>query len=111
VGSNRLIADGAKLITCAEDILVEYQDEYHHLEKGTVAKEEKKTNSAIEDLIEGYSGDEKALLRAIGLREAHIDDIISESGLESGQVLSLLTIFEISGIVEQKSGKIFKLII
>lgn len=111
VGSNRLIADGAKLITCAEDILEEYKDEYPHLEKGAVIKEEKKTNSAVEDLIEGYNDDEKALLRAIGLKEVHIDDIISESGLESGQVLSLLTIFEISGIVEQKSGKIFKLII
>ena len=89
----------------------EYKDEYPHLEKDTVVKEEKKTNSAIEDLIEGYNDDEKALLRAIGLKEVHIDDIISESGLESGQVLSLLTVFEISGIVEQKSGKIFKLII
>ena len=110
-GTNKLIADGAKLITCAEDILCEYENEYPDMKKQQEVKEEPKIVGAVESLIADYNEDEKALLRAIGLVEKHIDDIISESGLPSAQVLSLLTIFEITGVVEQIPGKFFKLVI
>lgn len=110
VGTNRLIADGAKLITCVEDILVEYMDDF----EGMIPENREdagNTNSAIEDLIEDYSEDEKAILRAIGTGEVHIDKIIHDSGLDSAYVISMLTMFEITGVAEQKPGKIFKLII
>lgn len=113
VGTNRLIADGAKLIVCAEDILEEYRDEYPNLKKEDSCKEKDVSNNdgALENLIADYSDDEKILLRAIGMTERHIDNIIEDSGFESAHALSMLTILEISGVVEQTPGKYFKLII
>ncbi len=111
VGTNRLIADGAKLIVCAEDILEEYRGEYPDLEKKAQESAPEKRNGAFENLISEYSEEDKVLLRAIGMGERHIDDIIEDSGLDSAQVLSMLTILEINGAVEQTPGKYFKLII
>ncbi|MBR5479988.1 MAG: DNA-processing protein DprA [Clostridia bacterium] len=110
VGTNRLIADGAKLITCVDDILVEYIDDFTGMDLERQI-ETNETSSAIEDLIEDYTEDEKAILRAIGTGEVHIDKIIHDSGLDSAYVISMLTMFEITGITEQMPGKIFKLII
>ena len=114
-GTNRLIADGAKLVMCAEDIICEYREAYGHCLNDN--EEIKKNQDDGEDrefaeLLEGC-GDEtqRSVLAAIGRTSSHIDDIVLRSGLDMKEVLPMLTMFEISGIVEQTSGKHFKIVL
>ena len=67
-------------------------------------------NSALEAMLSRYRPEEQNVLRAIGTENKHIDAIITESGVPAPYVLSMLTVFEITGVVEQSAGKYFKLV-
>ena len=67
-------------------------------------------SSALEAMLSRYRPEEQSVLRAIGTECRHVDEIIAESGVPAPYVLSLLTVLEISGVVEQSAGKHFKLI-
>lgn len=117
-GGNRLIADGAKLIMSGEDVVCEYRQMFAQKIKtpdpiARHAEEEqrrKRQNSALEAMLSQYRPEEQNVLRAIGTESRHIDEIIAESGVPAPYVLSMLTVFEITGVVEQSAGKYFKLI-
>ncbi len=114
-GTNRLIADGAKLVASAEDILCEYRQSFAHRIKSMDEKEnsiELKESRELEELLSGCADEtQRAILSAIGNETRHIDEIVAKSNLSAKDVLSMLTFFEISGIVEQSSGKYFKIIL
>lgn len=114
-GTNRLIADGAKLVASADDILCEYRQSFAHRIKNVAEKEnniEKKESADLEELLSGCADEnQRAILSAIGTDTHHIDEIVAKSNLSAKDVLAMLTFFEISGIVEQTSGKYFKIIL
>ncbi|HEX5505665.1 MAG TPA: DNA-processing protein DprA [Thermomicrobiales bacterium] len=87
-GCNALIRDGAKLVTCAEDILVEL-----HLQRRSAQAE---TRRALPE-----NDDERAMLRLLGDGPAHINDLGHASGLPAAQVGSLLLLMELKGLVRQ----------
>ncbi len=95
IGSNRLIQQGAKLVTSAADILDDM---------GLLFAE--KPELAVAPGPE-LAGNEKAVHSAIGDDEAHIDAIIERCGLPSHTVSSTLLALEMKKLVRQLPGSRF----
>lgn len=135
-GSNRLLRDGAMIVTEAWDILMHYESLYPHKlhgrgvreavrfgEKNAETKEtapQKKKEEKIEivepslprlelDGDHGLNNDQIAILRALDGKTMQVDDIIETTQIPTRQVLSALTVLEIEGFVTQHSGKRFVL--
>jgi DNA processing protein len=96
-GSNRLIQQGAKLVTAATDIL----DEMNVLFRETPNLEPSKPRDAA------MTEQEKAVYEAIGDSETPIDAIIAKSRLPTGVVSSSLLALEIKRLVKQLPGQHF----
>ena len=122
VGCNRLIRDGAGLVTDATDILREYEARFPEKLSPKEGREEPKVLgyqarqvpppkpvAPTLDLRKGehsLSDDQIALLRILSDEEPmQVDDLIEESGIPTRRVLSALTILEIENTVVQHSGK------
>lgn len=92
-GPNQLIAQGAKAVTCAKDILDELGLDYT-------------------EAISSKSGemmDEKEWTLLQLLEEPLSVDVIKEkSGLETGAILSSLSMLELKGIVKNMGGNIYQ---
>ena len=97
-GSNRLIQQGAKLVTSAADIL----DDLNILLPRT--HEELPIPAARSASLKP---DEKLVYEAIGESETPIDTIISKTALPSGQVSSTLLLLEMKRLVKQLPGHHF----
>lgn len=89
-GTNRLIQDGAKLVTGVEDILNELDVTIEHM----VTHQQTQTIAPGNDT-------EKLLLNILDVEPIHIDDIIRISKLSTDNVISTLTILELKGLAQQ----------
>ena len=135
-GSNRLLRDGAGVVTDAWDILSHYVAQYPHKirsvkveapkhlgssqEHPTVEVEEKpeKQTAAPQEpqlpvldltVDHGLTDDQIRIVKTLEGRTMQVDDIIDETQIPTRQVLSALTMLEIDQIVTQSSGKRFSL--
>ena len=97
-GTNRLIQKGAKLVTCADDVIEEFIPSIRELLSKNDAGKSEKAN---------LSGDEEKLLSLLTESEKHVDYLIENSGFASGIVLGILLELEIKGAVRQLPGKLF----
>ena len=95
IGSNRLIQQGAKLVTGAADILDDM---------GILFAEKPQLVPARAPEL---SGQEQAVHTALGDDETHIDTIIERSGLSSHTVSSTLFSLELKKLVRQRPGSHF----
>lgn len=59
--------------------------------------------------LEGLTGAQLAIVTALERPSTHIDDVIERTGLPAQEVLSELTMLQISGLVIQEPGKRFTL--
>ncbi|MEZ4516402.1 MAG: DNA-processing protein DprA [Chloroflexota bacterium] len=91
LGTNRLIQEGAKLVTGIDDILDE-------LNLRMVA-EQTELLTAVPD-----SAEEAALLAQLSTSPIHIDELCRLSGLSSAIVGGTLTLMELKGMVQQVGG-------
>lgn len=89
LGTNKLLQDGAKLVTSAQDILNELNFEYTIIQTRTQAT-----------AIQPSTDEETLILKCIGTDPTHIDNIIRQSGLNSAEVMGLLTILELKGLAQ-----------
>ena len=96
LGSNRLIQEGAKLVTDSNDILQDLDMLFTPSQLGTA-----KTVPA------GLNAEELQVLQVIGDDEMPIDRIIGKSGLPSSVVSSTLLRLEMKKLLQQLPGKIF----
>lgn len=131
-GCNRLIADGAGLVSESWDILREYQAMYPHKilgervelphALGYQARTEQAEAKAAETPAEaealpaldltgdhGLTDDQMKLLRELAQGEKQVDDLIELTQIPTRRVLSALTMLELDGYVAQSGGKRFSI--
>lgn len=90
-GTNRLIQEGAKLVTSVQDIL----DELNM----SMVSERVAVQMALPE-----SAEEALLLQKLSAEPLHIDEISRLSGLPTATVSSTLTLMELKGMVLQVGG-------
>ncbi len=88
VGTNRLIQQGAKLVTRIEDILEELNLR--------MVTEQQAAQAVLPD-----SAEEAALLSQLSSQPLHVDDLGRLTGMPSYLVSSTLTLMELKGMVQQ----------
>ncbi|HHI82689.1 MAG TPA: DNA-protecting protein DprA, partial [Rhizobiales bacterium] len=110
-GANRLLRDGAHLVTCADDItcVLDGLDRQAMPGQGFFAGD-----SGDDD---GFDFDEQPAMSArqqlislLGPAPVHTDDLIRESGLSAGEVNTIIMELELAGRIERQSGQRISLI-
>ena len=91
MGPNKLIQQGAKLVTSVDDVLEE-------LNLHMVAEK-----TAVQLALPG-TNEEVALYTHLSAQPVHIDELRRETGLSSSEVSSTLTLMELKGMVQQVGG-------
>ncbi len=91
LGTNRLIRNGAKIVTDASDVL-EWL--------GIKVQEEVRATIPVAD-------DEKPVLKAIDSEPKHIDEIGELVGMPMAELLNLLFQLEVKGLIKQLPGKFY----
>lgn len=100
-GTNRLIREGARIITNTGDILEELKINYY----GGCWFNSEKSLSGMK-----LGKEEKSIAKRLLNGPAHIDAIAQDCGINIQLASSLLVMLELSGFVEQLPGKFFKLV-
>jgi DNA processing protein len=95
-GSHRLIQEGAKLVTCAEDVLAELLPAYR-------ARLSARRAAAVEASL---TAPERRILAVIA-DGRHVDQVIREVDVPPAAVLETLLALELRGLVRQLPGKRF----
>ncbi|MBI4777506.1 DNA-protecting protein DprA [Candidatus Desantisbacteria bacterium] len=98
-GNHHLIKEGAKLVTCAEDIIEEIGLLVATLKRPPVSEIKK-------DITELLDIEEK-VYSLVQDEPQHIDYLIYTSGMSAGQIASILLQLELKGFVRQLPGKMF----
>jgi DNA processing protein len=99
-GTNRLIQQGAKLISNIEDVIEELKPYFRQQIKEIPEHSKQMLNSKLSD-------NEVKLYKILSFEPKHIDEIISESGFCVDSVSILLAQMEIRHLVKQLPGKLF----
>ena len=112
-GTNNLIKQGAKLITCVEDVLEDLQPRLlDHLHKDNDLKSDKvkKRAQSLSPRLDvkklNLSKEEEAILGKIHDRPVHIDEL-TRSCQETIPVMSVLLQLELKKLIKQLPGKLF----
>ena len=102
---NLLIKQGAKLVTCAEDVIEELPTP---VRAALVQAEQPEAEQRSLLAAASLNGSEKKLYELLTAEESvPIDDIVERSGLNSSDVLATLFNLEMKGIIRQLPGKQF----
>ena len=96
-GTNKLIKDGAKLVTCAQDII-------DALELPIVAPQQL---SDAFDKVKKLSGAAKVLFEAISNEPIHIDELSRNCKMDTAFALQALFMLEMQELIRQLPGKRF----
>ncbi len=98
-GTNLLLKEGAKPVTCAADILEAYGLET------PLAVPQKKPSATVETL----EGDLRTVYDALqGADEYDASALMQSTGLAAGRLMAALTRLEMRGLVRQKPGRRFQ---
>jgi DNA processing protein len=99
VGANRLIQDGAKLVTCWQDIVSELPEQWRRAVRGLSA-------STGEEHAPENETDEGRMLRCLAQDEPqHIEQLIVRSGFAPARAAALLVTLELGGWARQLAGQ------
>src|SRR5213082_2879304 len=102
---NQLIKQGAKLATCAEDVIEELPTP---VRAALVQAEKPEAEQRNLLAAAALNGSEKKVYELLSAEEhVPIDDIVERSGLNSSEVLATLFTLEMKGIIRQLPGKQF----
>lgn len=104
-GTNRLIKEGAKIVTSIEDILEEININFNDEN----IEEFFEKNILDENFFKGLNQEERTVASCLRLEPSNIDLISKKTGFSVQLVSSVLIMLELKGIVEQLPGKMYKL--
>ncbi|MBS4916624.1 MAG: DNA-processing protein DprA [Clostridiales bacterium] len=136
LGCNRLIAQGAKPVACAYDILEEYIDQYPHrislkiagikesaspvtppapgktqkrqaAAKSDSPHEKKPQTPQVNEAVPTLSDGAKALYAVLPCEPAHINDLAAAAKVEVRMALAAMTELEIAGLTQSFPGRRF----
>ncbi|WP_279067849.1 DNA-processing protein DprA [Intestinimonas butyriciproducens] len=136
-GPNRLIQQGARLVTCARDVLREYEDRFPgkvrrpvplsgeeaaaRLEPRAEEPEEKHTEDAEKAVDKSperayidrsaLTDDQIELLAALEEKKLLADDLIELTQIPARRVLSALTMLQVQGHVAERPGRRFEALV
>ena len=128
-GTNALIQECAKAVTCGMDILLEYEglfpdvisprakifppaptaEKTDSAEKTVIDKPSAISYSDVESRLAAFPEDQQAMLRCLLNGEAHVDEIIAATGFSAAKVLAGMTLLVIRGAVRSHPGKRYSL--
>jgi len=97
-GSNRLLKEGARLVTCARDIIEELAP--------SIGAELEPVQSAATPL-QPLSEDEEEVLECLSHVPVHVDELCEQLGREAPALLPVLLSLELRGLVRQEPGNRF----
>jgi DNA processing protein len=97
-GTHKLIKDGAKLVEDAHDIITELLPQIKTRPRSAASSQENETS---------LNEEARCILDALGQNQLQIDRIITETGLQSSRIASILLDLELKGMVRQLPGKVF----
>ncbi len=95
-GTNALIKDGAKLVTCVDDVVSEFPDLAAITKHSAQSKQERQIT---------LSPEERRVYDLVGLDPLHIDDIISRVGISPTRAAQILLMLQMQGLIEQIEGR------
>lgn len=100
-GTNELIKQGAKLVTCADDIMEEFSvPRASGVDKG-IRKEDDISGK------QGLSCDESVLYDLMSNEPLPLDEIIEKSGISIPEISAILLKLELNKLIKQLPGKQF----
>jgi DNA processing protein len=99
VGANRLIQDGAKLVTCWLDIVSELPEPWRRAVRGPLASTDDPPRPEI-------GSDEGRMFRLLAPDEPqHIEELIARGGMEPARAAASLMTLELGGWARQLTGQ------
>ena len=103
-GCHQLLRQGAKLVECAEDILVEIRALVGALQQ---APAQRAPACSRENSGAALDKEYEILLDALGFEPASVDALIARCGLGADAVASMLLILELEGRIETYPGGLY----
>lgn len=105
-GSNKLIKEGAKIVTDIQDILEELNV---CRITNNMSNDFQVRDIAMQKVFKGLEDDERKVAECIMQEPLHIDILAQKTGFSMQVLNSLLVMMELKGVVKQEPGKIFRL--
>ncbi|MBT5954323.1 DNA-protecting protein DprA [bacterium] len=106
-GCNDLIKDGARMVTCPEDVLSEY-DEFSTVDTKTKKASSSDVQQGTLFSSNGYSNEELAVWSILESDPMSIEKVIERSKLSSTFVSRTLSKLELDNMVESFPGHLYK---
>lgn len=102
-GSNQLIRDGARAVTCAAEVI----EELEGIAPDTAAR------TGLSRPVEPpalllLDEQERSIMEALAAEPQHVDALAQETGIGGGQLLATLLDLELRGVAEALPGKRFR---
>ncbi len=111
-GTNGLIKDGARLVTCVEDVMegIGYYGEQlkEHVTAAAEAATARVEGGAFDDKCLRLSGDEKRVYDCLNKDAMHVEEAIEVSGLPAGAVHGALVSLRLKGLIAHQSGNMYR---
>jgi DNA processing protein len=110
VGTNQMIKDGAKLVTCGRDVLLDLRHELRHLLSQLPDLAEPSPDEPP-PLPKELNETERAVYEALELDPLHVDalsEALAGTAIAPGDLMAALLHLEIRGLVRQEPGKRFR---
>jgi DNA processing protein len=105
LGTNKLIREGAKIVTNIEDILEEMRfDDIVNVDRNIEYRENSQNN-----MFSGLDENERKIANELYIEPLHIDKLTEKTGLSMQVINAYLVTMELKRLVRQSPGKIFEL--